>query len=75
MTLYFNTLRAQGCPDGPGPPGWSNHPDNHDTAGWHHTTSTDFVHFTNLGIPKGLSAVNETYHTLTHLHASPMPSV
>jgi hypothetical protein len=51
----------QGCPDGPGSDSWNNHPDNHDTAGWHHATSEDFVHFKNLGIPPGLSAVKETY--------------
>ena len=29
--------------------------------GWHHATSTDYVHFENLGIPPGLSAIKETY--------------
>jgi hypothetical protein len=51
----------QGCPDGPGSDSWNNRPDNHDTAGWHHASSTDFVHFDNHGIPPGLSAVKETY--------------
>ena len=51
----------QGCPDGPGSDSWNNHPDNHDTAGWHHATSTDYVHFKNLGIPPGLAAIKETY--------------
>jgi hypothetical protein len=30
----------QGCPDGPGSDSWNNHPDNHDTAGWHHGKKT-----------------------------------
>ena len=51
----------QGCPDGPGAGAWGDHPADHDTGGWHHSVTTDHVHFTQVGIAPGLSALNETY--------------